>query len=110
MRGTYRLLNSVERTSKPQSDAALRYQQAIDRIKGIVRSSVSLGSDGQISEVHIIASPERPPKRIVRDVESLLVTRFGVRIDYRRVSLVQLDPEEGPESPLRLRFSRTILT
>jgi hypothetical protein len=82
----------------------LRYEQAIARIKGVVRSTVLLDEHDQITEVHIIASSLRRPKRIVRDVESLLCARFGVRIDYRKVSLVQLDPEEGSDSPVRLRF------
>lgn len=93
-----------QQTIDQHGNAAIRYQQAIERIKGVMRSTVVLDGQGNIEEVHIIASPARRPKGVVRDIESLLLARFGVRIDYRKVSLVQLDPEDAVDSPMRLRF------
>lgn len=45
---------------------------------------------GRISEVHVLASPSKPAKQVVRDVQSLAMARFGVGIDRRAVSVVQL--------------------
>ena len=95
----------VEQSRTQTSSTAMRYQQAIGRIRGVIRSTVVLGGDGRIAEVHVIAAPDRSPKRVVRDVESLLAARFGVRIDYRKISLVQLDPEDDTDSPLRLCYA-----
>ena len=44
----------------------------------------------RINEVHVLASPGKPAKQVVRDVQSLAMARFGVGIDRRAVSVVQL--------------------
>ena len=44
-----------------------------------------------MSEVHVLAGRERGAKQLVRDVQSVILTNFGVDIDYRTVSVVQLD-------------------
>lgn len=48
----------------------------------------------RISEVHVLASPSKPAKQIVRDVQSLAMARFGIGIDRRAVSVVQLGEEK----------------
>lgn len=48
-----------------------------------------LGTPHEIEEIHILARHSRPAKKIVRDIESLLLVRFGIRIDHRRISIVQ---------------------
>ena len=48
----------------------------------------------RISEVHVLASPAKPAKKVVRDVQSLAMARFGVGIDRRAVSVVQLGEEK----------------
>lgn len=79
-----------------------RAEAAINQIQGVVASRVVPDSQGGIAEVHVMASTKRPAKKIVRDIESLLFVRFGLRMDYRRVSLVQL----GEEQILPLGISR----
>ncbi|MBC7237828.1 MAG: hypothetical protein H5T69_18450, partial [Chloroflexi bacterium] len=60
--------------------------------------------EGQVSEIHLVGSASRRPKQIVRDVESLLYAHYGVHIDYRKISLVQLDAETVTAHLGRLRF------
>ena len=48
----------------------------------------------RISEVHVLASPAKPAKQIVRDIQSLAMARYGVGIDRRTVSVVQLGEEK----------------
>jgi hypothetical protein len=48
----------------------------------------------RISEVHVLASPAKPAKQVVRDIQSLAMARFGVGIDRRAVSVVQLGEEK----------------
>lgn len=56
-----------------------------------------VGENGDISEVHILAQANRPAKQIVRDVESLVATQFGVKLDHRKVSVAQIEgPTEEP--------------
>lgn len=59
-------------------------------IPGVRGARVIRMSEADLGEIHVIASPRRSPKKIVRDIESLLMVRFAYRIDYRRISLVQV--------------------
>lgn len=54
-----------------------------------------IGDDGAIAEVHVLASPGKAPKQVVRDVQSLAMASFGISIDRRIVSVVQIDSEDG---------------
>jgi len=52
-------------------------------------------TDGpRVTEVHVIASPGKAAKQVVRDVQSLAMARFGATIDRRVVSVVQISPTE----------------
>jgi hypothetical protein len=53
-----------------------------------------------LSEIHIVASTERKPKQIVRDIETLLFIKHHVKIDYRKISLVQLPDEKLLRIPM----------
>lgn len=74
-------------------------EAAIIRIQGIQAARVVAGPGGRVSEVHVLAGRERGAKQLVRDVQSVILTNFGVDIDYRTVSVVQLD-EPPPPAPL----------
>src|SRR5581483_2760523 len=45
----------------------------------------------EIDEIHVIAPRKSAAKKIVRNIETLLLVRFGVRVDHRRISIVQVD-------------------
>lgn len=59
------------------------------RIPGIV--GAHLVGDDQVTEVHIVASTGRSPKQIARDVQSLAAAGFGITLDHRIISVVQLE-------------------
>jgi hypothetical protein len=52
------------------------------------------GSGGEIREVHVLAAPEKAAKQVVRDVQTLALARFGITIDRRAISVVQIGPEQ----------------
>jgi hypothetical protein len=45
--------------------------------------------EGAVREVHVLATTELSPKQIVRNVESALLARFGLRLDHRAISVAQ---------------------
>src|SRR5262249_9746872 len=51
---------------------------------------------GRIIEAHIIAAPTKHPKQIVRDVQSVLLAEFGLELDRKVVSVVQLGDDDLP--------------
>src|SRR5947207_12378048 len=46
--------------------------------------------DGRGSEVHVVAQQGKHPKQIVRDVQSIALASFGLELDRRVISVVQL--------------------
>lgn len=89
-------------TNKGSDVATENLQRNLERIKGVLSAGVVRDPRGNIAEIHMEASPSRHPKQIVRDTESLLYTRFGIDLDYRKISLVQLEGATDMEGRLRL--------
>ncbi|MBI3942164.1 MAG: hypothetical protein HY326_04055 [Chloroflexi bacterium] len=67
-------------------------EEGICRIKGVLAAEVIVTSTKrEIEKIHVLAQPERNPKQIVRDIETLIRLQHQIDIDYRRISLVQFD-------------------
>lgn len=66
-------------------------ERELCRIAEITAARVVVAPDGHIAEVHILSSPHKHAKQIVRDVQSVLMASFGIDLDRRVVSVVQLD-------------------
>lgn len=84
-----------------------------DKLKGAIMSlpdvhscSVELAEDGSISAIHIVSGSKRPPKQIVRDVESILHANFGISVDHRKVSVarITMPSEKRAEAVPRARL------
>lgn len=73
----------------------------LKRIPGV--KGVRVVGDESPTEIHVVASPDRTPKQIVRDVQSLAQAAYGLAIDHRIVSIVALEDEVAeviaPEAP-----------
>jgi hypothetical protein len=68
-------------------------EEVLTRIESIDAARVVNQGD-RITEVHILSAPDKPAKQVVRDVQSLAMARFGMAIDRRVISVVQISPQE----------------
>lgn len=68
-----------------------RLQEDLKRVPGVTNARIV--GDEDPTEIHIVASHDRSPKQLVRDVQSLAQAGFGLSIDHRIVSIVQLEEE-----------------
>jgi hypothetical protein len=66
-------------------------EQELVRIPEVTAARVVADRDGRIAEVHILSLPHKHAKQVVRDVQSVAMATFGVDLDRRVVSVVQLD-------------------
>ncbi len=80
------------------------FEQELSKITGV--RSVRVVGGARPSEIHVVAGKARSPKQIVRDVQSLAVAGFGVSIDHRIVSVVQIDEGAVGQSSPRSRLAR----
>lgn len=75
-------------------------EQLIYQVRGVHAARLITDPQGQINEVHVVGTLQRSPKQIVRDIESILYVRGGVRLDHRKISLVQV-AERAPQAAAR---------
>jgi hypothetical protein len=72
-------------------------EDALRQVTGVRAVSVVTGPDAQPLEVHVLATPGKAPKQVVRDVQSLALAQFDIDLDHRIVSVVQIGevPAQG---------------
>lgn len=78
-------------------------EAVLAKIPSVTAARVVAGDEGRIAEVHVLAKRDRAPKQLVRDVQSVALARFGIDIDYRTVSVVQLDEPLVEDSQAQAR-------
>jgi hypothetical protein len=78
-------------SSKP---SAADIHLTLSQVSGVHVACAVLNQNHDVAEIHIIASANRKPKQIIRDVETMLLVKHNIRIDYRKISLVQVPDEQ----------------
>ncbi|MGI9667789.1 MAG: hypothetical protein ACR2N2_11970 [Acidimicrobiia bacterium] len=68
-------------------------EEGLTRLESVDAARV-VNEGNRITEVHVIAAAEKPAKQVVRDVQSLAMARFGMSIDRRVISVVQISPHD----------------
>ena len=68
--------------------------------------NIVLGEQKEIDEIHVLAEDGRNAKQIVRDIETLMQVEYGIDLDHKKVSIVQLNPSQKltKEKEKRLMF------
>jgi hypothetical protein len=66
-------------------------ERELVRIPEVTAARIVTDHDGKPVEVHILASPDKHAKQVVRDVQSVAMASFGLDLDRRVISVVQLD-------------------
>src|SRR4026209_953544 len=69
-------------------------EEALRQSPGVRAASVVTGPDAVPTEVHVLASPGKPAKQVVRDVQSMALARLDMAIDHRIVSVVLIGDEQ----------------
>ncbi len=70
------------------------FEDELKRLPGIIAASVVTGPDAVPNEIHVLAEPGKPPKQVVRDVQSFAMLKLGLDIDHRIVSVVQIGNDD----------------
>src|SRR5882762_3074901 len=68
-------------------------ERDLGRITAVTSARVVV-EDEQLREVHLVCAGGRSPKLVGRDAQSLLAARWGIDVDHRKVSVVQIVGEE----------------
>jgi hypothetical protein len=68
-------------------------ERELCRIPEVRAARIVTDADGRPVEVHILATPGKGAKQLVRDVQSVAIASSGVDFDHRIVSVVQLEDD-----------------
>jgi hypothetical protein len=85
------------------------YNDLIAKLPGVMNSSIVF-SEGEISEVHVLADTSRSPKQISRDIQSAIMVQYGVNIDHKLISIAQIPSESEVRLRSRLVFEEISLS
>ncbi|MHC2994737.1 MAG: hypothetical protein IBV53_04450 [Candidatus Atribacteria bacterium] len=88
-------------------------EKSLKNLNDILFVKIMLSEEKDVKEIHVITKDSANPKKIIRDIESFLLAKYNIEVDYRKISIAQVKDEgikEGQikaelESPLRLKFS-----
>jgi hypothetical protein len=61
-------------------------------IKSVLSSKI-IRSNDEIKEIHVLTDSSRNPKQICRDIQSVLISKFGIDVDYKKISIAQVVDE-----------------
>ena len=78
-------------------------EKSINELSGVLFSKIILAESQEIKEIHVITKDFCSPKKISRDIESLLIAKYKISIDYRKISIDQ--KKKKKDYSQRLRFS-----
>ncbi len=62
-------------------------QELVSSLDGVVSAMVEPTESGQVSAIHVLTDGSVPAKAMVRNVESALMARLGLRVDHRKISV-----------------------
>ncbi|MDQ1396849.1 MAG: hypothetical protein QOG64_2108 [Acidimicrobiaceae bacterium] len=66
-------------------------ERELCRIPEVNAARIVTNGDGRPTEVHVLASPEKHAKQVVRDIQSVAMATYGLELDRRVISVVQLE-------------------
>ena len=96
--------------------SAEQVEDVVRQLKDIVSTRAVLGPSGRIDELHVLVNPKRAPKQIARDIESALRAHLDITLDYKKISIAQIQGRAALAGPgglaglPRLRFADVSLT
>ncbi|MFP5310317.1 MAG: hypothetical protein ACLGIR_12165 [Actinomycetes bacterium] len=104
---------SLDVTPPDLHDPVARHEveRSLAAIPGVLATRLVAGYDRPVDELHVVATTERGPKQVVRDVQTALFATHGLDIDHRVVSVVQLEGEDPiATDPRRVSIARVAVT
>lgn len=80
-------------------ETIIAIEKSMLQIPGVGSVRLVVDEAGEIQEIHALSDTTRSPKQVARDFESLLFTRFGIRVDHKKISIAQVGDEPKPAPP-----------
>lgn len=76
----------------------------LNSIKSVISSKVISDSNNEVCEIHVLSDNSRHSKQIARDIRTALLSKFNVDVDYKIISVAQIDKNVSFNSDFRLLY------
>ena len=86
-----------------------RIEREICRLPDVSIARLVAEPTGRVSEVHVVAHPGKHPKQIARDVQSIALASFGLELDRRIISVVQLGGDAFDRESMAVGFRSSVV-
>lgn len=70
-------------------------RELLRQVQGIASVEITQGPSGAIAGIEITVSPQASERRVVRDVESALMSGLGLHIDHRAINIRRTSNDVG---------------
>ena len=77
-------------------------EKLIAKLPDIISCRVVVDSEDTIQEIHILAGNSRNVKQLVRDIQSAINAEFKIDIDYKVISVAQVEEKDIREKRIRI--------
>lgn len=77
----------------------------IERIESVLSCRFVIDND-EIKEIHIVSNGIKSQKQISRDVQSVLIAKYDLNIDYKKISIAELPIVEVANKVSRLKIEK----
>ncbi len=77
-----------------------KLRERISQLEGVLAVNITQYNDGDIGEVHVLSDETRSPKKLVRDIETVLQVETGTSFDHKKISIAQVNKEKHNGGPL----------
>ncbi len=74
-------------------------------IKSVISCKIITDSNNNITEIHVLSDSSRHSKQIVRDIRTALLSHFNIDIDYKVISVAQINKNISINSDFRLFYA-----
>lgn len=79
-------------------------EQYLLQVKSVKSCRIQVDQGGSIQEIHVVSDLKRSPKQVSRDIQSVLISRFGLNVDYKKISIAQIKQDMAEYSDFRLKL------
>ncbi|MFW6309169.1 MAG: hypothetical protein ACOC1S_04045 [bacterium] len=79
-------------------------KEKICKLEGVISCKITYQQDNKIDEIHAIANNGRSPKRIVRDLETLVLVECDQEIDHKKISIARISQKQRDNQEERIKI------
>jgi len=74
----------------------------ICRIPDVLSCKVILGEKNEIQDIHVLCGTGKNIKQLVRDIQSAVSARFNIEVDYKVISIAQIEENGIRDNRLKI--------